>query len=363
MTKEMKFIERNYSDSPNWKSLIVESNIPESIKSLKDISRNLWWSWNTKARELFEYTDREIWEETAHNPIKLLGQVSYRRFLELEKDEQFRYKLDWVNNEFSSYLAERKHLEGNKIAYFSMEYGLHDSLKIFSGGLGILAGDYLKEASDLKVDMVGVGLLYRYGYFKQTISAYGDQIANYEAEDFSKIPVQPVMKDDKWLSVEVDLPGRVLVAKVWQVDVGSVKLFLLDADIKENQEEDRFITHHLYGGDNENRLKQELLLGFGGIRLLEALGIKADVYHCNEGHSAFIGLERMSNLISGNSLTFNEAKEAIKASTLFTTHTPVPAGHDEFHVDLLKRYLGNFPEKIGLTWDEFVLLGKAFPSE
>jgi len=355
----MKFIEKTWFDTPVWKSLIVESNIPQSLQSLKDISRNLWWSWNTKARELFEYIDAEIWEETAHNPIKLLDSVSFRRFQELEKDEEFRYKLEWVNNELSNYLSERKNIEGNKIAYFSMEYGLHDSLKIFSGGLGILAGDYLKEASDFKINMVGVGLLYRFGYFKQTLSVYGDQIANYEAEAFSKIAVQPVRINDQWLSVEVELPGRMLKARVWQVDVGSVKLYLLDADINENSEEDRFITHHLYGGDNENRLKQELLLGFGGIRLLEALGIQADVYHCNEGHAAFIGLERMANLIQKETLSFNEAKEVIRASTLFTTHTPVPAGHDNFHVDLLRNYLGYFPEKIGLDWDQFTSLGKA----
>lgn len=359
----MKFIEKNFSDNPAWKSLIVESNIPQSLQSLKDISRNLWWSWNTKARELFEYIDAEIWEETDHNPIKLLESVSFRRFQELEKDEEFKYKLEWVNNELSNYLAERLGAEGNRIAYFSMEYGLHDSLKIFSGGLGILAGDYLKEASDFKVNMVGVGLLYRYGYFKQTLSVYGEQIANYEAESFSKIPVQPVMINDQWLTIEVEFPGRNLSAKVWQVDVGSVKLYLLDADVKENSEEDRFVTHHLYGGDNENRLKQEILLGFGGIRILNALGIKADIYHCNEGHAAFIGLERMVNLIGQDGLTFNEAKEIVRASTLFTTHTPVPAGHDNFHVDLLKNYLGYFPERLGLNWEQFTILGKAYPSE
>lgn len=359
----MKFIERNFAETPNWKSLVVESNVPQSIMSLKDISKNLWWSWNTKARELFEYIDPEIWEETAHNPIKLLDRVSYRRLQELEKNEEFRYKLEWVKNELSNYLAERQNLEGNKIAYFSMEYGIHDSLKIFSGGLGILAGDYLKEASDSRVNMVGVGLLYRYGYFKQTLSAFGDQIANYEAEVFSKIAVQPVMVDNKWLHVEVALPGRILNVRVWQVDVGSVKLYLLDTDIDENREDDRFVTHHLYGGDNENRLKQEMLLGLGGIRVLEAIGFKADVYHCNEGHAAFIGLERIANMMKDNSLTFNEAKEIVRASTLFTTHTPVPAGHDKFHVDLLRIYMGGFAEKMGLSWDEFIMLGKANPNE
>ena len=217
-------------NNPSWRKLIVESNIPESLNSLKDIAKNIWWSWNTKARELFEFIDPEIWEESAHNPLLLLDRISYSRYLELSKDEEFKYKLEWVHSELKNYLEERANVEGDKIAYFSMEYGLHDSLKIFSGGLGILAGDYLKEASDSKVNLVGVGLLYRYGYFKQTLSNHGEQIATYEAEEFAKIPVSPVMIDDEWLKVEVEYPGRKLHARVWQVDVGSIKLYLLDAD-------------------------------------------------------------------------------------------------------------------------------------
>ena len=363
MSEGVRFIARQFNENPSWKKLIVESNIPESLSPLKEIARNIWWAWNTKARELFEYIDEELWEESSHNPIVMLDKVSYSRFLELEKDEEFKYKLEWVDNELKNYLDERSNLEGNRIAYFSMEYGLHDSLKIFSGGLGILAGDYLKEASDSKINMVGVGLLYRYGYFKQTLNNHGDQIANYEAEEFAKIPVSPVMIDGEWLKVEVEYPGRNLNARVWQVNVGSIKLYLLDADIAENSDEDRFVTHHLYGGDNENRLKQEILLGFGGIRALKKLGVDSDVYHCNEGHAAFITLERLKNIMEEQQLTYNEAKELVSASTLFTTHTPVPAGHDSFHVDLLKGYLGNFPQKITLTWDEFTQLGKAFIAE
>jgi glycogen phosphorylase len=363
MKEGVRFIEKNNSNSPEWKKLIVESNIPQSLSPLKEISRNLWWVWNTQARELFEYIDAEIWEDSAHNPIVLLEKVSFSRFLELEKDEEYIEKLEKAYRDFNNYLSDRKDNEGNKVAYFSMEYGIHDSLKIFSGGLGILAGDYLKEASDSKINMIGIGLLYRFGYFKQTLNSRGEQIANYEAEDFSKIPVQPVMIDNKWLMVEVDFPGRSLKAKVWLAEIGSIKLYLLDADINENSEEDRTVTHHLYGGDNENRLKQELLLGFGGIRMLKALGFEADIYHCNEGHAAFIGLERMVNLIRDHQLSYNESKEIIRVSTLFTTHTPVPAGHDSFHVDLLKKYMTDFPEKIQLSWDEFVQLGKAFPGE
>lgn len=359
----VRFIDRSFGNAPAWKRLIVESNIPQSLLPLKEISRNLWWTWNTKARELFEYIDPVIWEEAAHNPVVLLERVSFSRFSELEKDEEFRYKLDWVYNDLRNYISERRNNEGNKIAYFSMEYGIHDSLKIFSGGLGVLAGDYLKEASDSKINMVAVGLLYRYGYFKQTLNNKGEQISNYEPEEFSKIPVQPVMNGEEWLSVSVTFPGRELRAKVWQVDVGSVKLYLLDADLQDNREEDRFVTHHLYGGDNENRLKQEILLGFGGIRLLRKLGFEADIYHCNEGHAAFIGLERIHELITQNNLTFNEAKEVVRASTLFTTHTPVPAGHDAFHLDLLKLYGQGFPEKIQLAEDELLQLGRATTSE
>ncbi len=363
MSESVRYIGRKYESTPSLKKIIVESNIPESISALKDISRNLWWAWNTKARELFEYIDEELWEETSHNPILLLDKVGYSRFQELESDTDFKQKLEWVHNELNKYMSDRANLQTSQIAYFSMEYGLHDSLKIFSGGLGILAGDYLKEASDLKVNMVGVGLLYRYGYFKQALSNTGEQIANYEAEEFAKIPVSPVMVDDKWLEVEVQYPGRTLHAKVWQVDVGSVKLYLLDADLEENSPEDRFVTHHLYGGDNENRLKQEILLGFGGIQLLEKIGVDADVYHCNEGHAAFIGLERIKSIMHKYKLSYAESKELVRASTLFTTHTPVPAGHDSFHVDMLKRYLHDFPGKISLSWDEFVLLGKAHPAE
>lgn len=363
MEKGVRFIGRHYSDSPNLKRLIVESNIPEKLAPLKDISRNIWWVWNTKARQLFEYIDPILWDQSAHNPIVLLEEVNYNRFIELAKDDEFIYKMEWVANELKTYLAERPAAESSKIAYFSMEYGLHDSLKIFSGGLGVLAGDYLKEASDSKINMRGVGLLYRYGYFKQTLNNRGEQIANYEAEHFSKIPVQPVMKNGEWLKVEVDLPGRKLQAKVWEVAVGSISLYLLDADLEGNWDEDRFVTHHLYGGDNENRLKQEILLGIGGMKALDALGLEFDVYHCNEGHAAFITLERIHNLILNQGLTFAEASEVVKASTLFTTHTPVPAGHDSFHVDMLKAYMNYMPEQLSLSWDEFVQLGKAFPSE
>ncbi len=351
-------------EKPNWKKLFVESNIPEKLTPLKELSRNLWWVWNTEARELFQYIDAEIWEECEHNPILLLEEVNYQRFIELENDEEFLYKMNHVSTLLHKYLDDRKILKGASIAYFSMEYGLHDSLKIFSGGLGILAGDYLKEASDSKVNLVGIGLLYRYGYFRQNISINGEQLSNYDPQHFSKIPVLPAYdKDGNWIHVQVQYPGREIIARVWYVLVGAVKLYLLDADFEGNSDEDRFVTHHLYGGDNENRLKQEMLLGLGGIRALRKLGYEMDMYHCNEGHAAMIGLERIADFMSEKGLKYTEAKEVVRASTLFTTHTPVPAGHDAFYQDLFRHYMNWYPEKIGISWDEFVNLGKAHPYE
>lgn len=359
-SERVRFVERPIVVEPVWKKIIVESNLPESLSPLRDLSRNLWWVWNTEVRELFQYIDAKIWEKCNHNPIVLLEEVSYKRFVQLQKDEQFVAKMHKAKTGLDQYLEERKKLKGPEIAYFSMEYGIHDSLKIFSGGLGILAGDYLKEASDSKVNLVAVGLLYRYGYFQQSLGYNGEQIANYEAQHFSKIPVQPAIDENgEWISVEVAFPGRKLIARVWQVNVGSTKLYLLDADHPENDDYDRTVTHHLYGGDNENRLKQEMLLGLGGIRALNKLGYKSDIFHCNEGHAAFIGIERIADYTKNLGLTYAESKELVRASTVFTTHTPVPAGHDSFHVDLLKHYLDKFPEKIGLNWDEFTMLGKA----
>jgi starch phosphorylase len=360
MGKGVRFIKQSIVEQPIWKKLFVESNIPEKLTPLKELSRNLWWVWNTEARDLFQSIDAEIWEESEHNPILLLEEVNYQRFLELENDDEFLLKMNQVSASLHKYLAQREVLAGPSIAYFSMEYGLHDSLKIFSGGLGILAGDYLKEASDSKVNLVAVGLLYRYGYFRQNISINGEQLSNYDAQQFSKIPVSPAYdKDGNWVNIQVEYPGRTLTARLWQVNVGSIKLYLLDTDYEANSDEDRFVTHHLYGGDNENRLKQEMLLGLGGMRALKKLGIEMDIYHCNEGHAAMIGLERIAGFVSEKGLLYAEAKEVVRASTLFTTHTPVPAGHDSFHQDMFKHYMQKYPEKIGITWDEFVGMGKA----
>ncbi|NOY96021.1 MAG: glycosyltransferase family 1 protein, partial [Chlorobi bacterium] len=352
------------AEYPVWRKFIVESNLPEKLSPLRELSRNLWWVWNTKARDLFQKIDEKAWEECEHNPIVLLDKASYKRFLELEKDDNFILHMHDTYNDLKNYLKERENPAGPQIAYFSMEYGLHDSLKIFSGGLGVLAGDYLKEASDSKTNLIGVGLLYRYGYFKQTINLHGEQMANYESQHFSQIPVQPAYDENgNWVEIEVTFPGRILKARVWKVLVGSVILYLLDTDYDANEDHDRFVTHHLYGGDNENRLKQEILLGLGGIRALNKLGYDSDIFHCNEGHAAFIVLERTANLISRKNLTFQEAKEVVTASTLFTTHTPVPAGHDAFHINMFKEYMRKYPAKLNLTWDEFVAFGMAREDE
>ncbi len=360
----VRYIQPPKVEGPYWRKFVVESNLPEKLNPLRDLSRNLWWVWNQCARDLFQKINPEIWEDCEHNPVVLLEKVSFQRFKDLEKDKMFIDEMNMVYEKLNAYLKERENLAGPQIAYFSMEYGLHDSLKIFSGGLGVLAGDYLKEASDSKVNLVGVGLLYRFGYFKQTINMYGEQINNYVQEHFSKIPVQPTCDaNGDWVEVEVELPGRSVKARVWEVHVGAVKLYLLETDHEVNQEHDRAITHNLYGGDNENRLKQEMLLGIGGIRALRKMSYNSDIYHCNEGHAALIGIERIANLIAEEGLAFAEAREVVRASTLFTTHTPVPAGHDSFHNDLFSSYMYHYTSKLDLSWDEFLKLGKSHPDE
>jgi len=268
-------------------------------------------------------------------------------------------KLQKVRSDFDKYLEKKKERKEPRIAYFSMEFGIHSSLKIYSGGLGILAGDYLKEASDKNVDIIGVGLFYRYGYFTQQISATGQQIPVYEPQDFSKLPATPVRdKDGNWVTIVIVFPGRDIYVRIWKIEVGRNYLYLLDTDFEDNMPEDRAITHHLYGGNLENRLKQELLLGVGGIRALNALGVDADVYHCNEGHAAFIGIERINNLIKNDKLSFQEALEVVRSTSLFTTHTPVPAGHDAFPENLLRTYIAHYPERLKISWEQFMGLGK-----
>jgi len=346
---------------PEWRKVLVRHTFPESLQGLLKLSRNLYWCWNSEAAALFRMIDPEGWEFSDHNPIALLETLTFSRLQELERNTEFMSRLKEVTADFEAYLAESANRKSPKIAYFSMEFGLHESVQIYSGGLGILAGDYLKEASDSNADMIGIGLLYRYGYFKQTLSPFGEQVPQYYAQRFNHLPIKPVRNSaGEWIMISISLPGRNLYAKVWQIDVGRIPLYLLDADIEENNEADRFVTHQLYGGDLENRFKQELLLGVGGIRMIEAMGIEPDLYHCNEGHAAFIGIERLREYVQNHQLSFLQAIELVRASTLFTTHTPVPAGHDAFTEDLLRTYIPHYAVRLNISWNTFMNLGRHF---
>ncbi len=349
-------------NKPEWKKVFIKTSFPKSLEKLQHLAKNLWWSWNFEAHDLFEMIDPNLWKESGNNPILLLELLSYDQIKTLETKSAFIEKLNEVYHTFENYLNEKVNAKSPAIAYFSMEFGLHNTLKIFSGGLGMLAGDYLKQASDTNVNMTGIGLLYRQGYFNQSISLHGEQINQYSNQKFSQLPLIPVFtEENNWLKISIALPGRILYAKVWKVEVGRVNLYLLDTDIEENTEYDRLVTFHLYGGENENRFKQELLLGVGGIRLLDALGIKSDVFHLNEGHAAFAGLERLRKYVVEYKLTFDVALEVVKASSLFTTHTAVAAGHDVFPEDILRTYIPHYPDRLNITWEEFMDLGKMQP--
>jgi len=344
---------------PEWKKVLVQQNLPSNLYALDRIANNLWWTWHSEGYDLFEMINRKRWEEVKHNPIPLIESLNFQELQELSKNELFIEKLNSLTRQFDEYMSKANEKPAKQVAYFSMEFGLHDTVKIYSGGLGLLAGDYLKQASDSNYNIIGIGLLYRYGYFQQQISITGDQIATYTPQKFTHLPLQPVRDDNNnWLKITFALPGRTMYAKIWRVDVGRVPLYLLDTDIEENVEADRMITHQLYGGDLENRLRQEMLLGIGGIRMLNILDIHPNIYHSNEGHSAFIGIERLKNIIQTDKLTFYQAVEVVRASTLFTTHTPVPAGHDRFTENLMRRYLSHFPENLNIKWEEFMNLGK-----
>ena len=363
--EQINFVRQQlFAEKPNWNRMMVDKTLPKRLHALEELSRNLWWCWNPGPRDLFEGIDPALWAECERNPIAFLDKLSVERMKGLERDEAFLGQLDAVYAQFRDYMNEKPDPKTPTISYFSMEYGLHSSLKIYSGGLGILAGDYLKEASDKNVPMAAVGLLYRYGYFTQRLSAQGAQEATYEAQNFYKLPISPVRDEaGNWLTVTIAFPGRTLSARVWKCQVGRTDLYLLDTDFEANLEEDRQITHYLYGGDWENRLKQEILLGIGGIRALRALGIKHDVFHCNEGHAAFIGIERIRDLVNHKKLSFSEALEVIRSSSLFTTHTPVPAGHDAFPESMIRQYMSHYPDVLGITWEQYINLGKTNPND
>ena len=343
---------------PNWKEVTVKSRIPVELEKLSEIARNIWWAWNFEATELFRDLDPELWKECGQNPVLLLERMSYEKLEALTKDKVILRRMNEVYTKFRDYMDVKPDSQRPSVAYFSMEYGLNSVLKIYSGGLGVLAGDYLKEASDSNVDLCAVGFLYRYGYFTQTLSMDGQQIANYEAQNFGQLPIDRVLDaDGKPLVVDVPYLDYYVHANVWRVNVGRISLYLLDTDNEMNSEFDRPITHQLYGGDWENRLKQEILLGIGGILTLKALGIKKDIYHCNEGHAALINVQRICDYVA-TGLTFDQAIELVRASSLYTVHTPVPAGHDYFDEGLFGKYMGGYPAKMGITWDDLMDLGR-----
>ncbi|MFS2936325.1 glycosyltransferase family 1 protein [Bacteroides fragilis] len=350
-------------NTPNWKEVTVKSRVPAELEKLSELARNIWWAWNYEATELFRDLDPTLWKEAGQNPVLLLERMSYEKLEALSKDKVILKRMNDVYAKFRDYMDVTPDNKRPSVAYFSMEYGLNHVLKIYSGGLGVLAGDYLKEASDSNVDLCAVGFLYRYGYFTQTLSMDGQQIANYEAQNFGQLPIDRVTDaDGKPLVVDVPYMDYYVHANVWRVNVGRVSLYLLDTDNEMNSEFDRPITHQLYGGDWENRLKQEILLGIGGMLTLKALGIKKDIYHCNEGHAALINVQRICDYVA-TGLTFNQAIELVRASSLYTVHTPVPAGYDYFDEGLFGKYMGGYPVKMGISWDDLMDLGRNNPGD
>lgn len=350
------------SNQAVWTDVYMYAKLPQSLSKLDELAHNLWWVWNPSAQAFFKRLSPELWESTEGNPVMMTRQLSAKQIEDIAADKSLLKELDKVYTDFRAYMDEPADEVRPSVAYLSMEYGLTNVLKIYSGGLGVLAGDYLKEASDSNVRLTAVGFLYRYGYFTQGLSPAGEQIAHYEAQDFTQLPLHQVFNEDgSPLVLEVPYAQHIVYSHVWCVQVGRIKLYLLDTDIEQNSEWDRSITHQLYGGDWENRMKQEYLLGIGGVLLLNKLGIKKDVYHMNEGHAAFMSVQRLLDYVEGQGLPFDEALELVRASSLYTVHTPVPAGHDYFAEDLLGKYLGHIPQRLGISWQEFIDMGREHP--
>ncbi|MEJ5284198.1 MAG: alpha-glucan family phosphorylase [Brevinematales bacterium] len=347
-------------------TLKVEPSLPENISRIKELAYNLWWVWNYDAQQLFIKIDPDLWEKVYHNPVKFLLEIDQKSLLKVSEDKNYLELYEKVFKEFDNYMKSENtwfnknfpEYKNKLIAYFSAEYGFHESLPIYSGGLGVLAGDHLKSASDIGLPLIGVGLLYKQGYFTQRINPEGWQEAIYYNLDFNQLPLQKVIKDGKQAQISVDLPGRKVFANIWKVNIGRVSLILLDTNIPENRQEDRWFTSQLYGGDQEMRITQEIFLGMGGVKALRELGYKPDVWHMNEGHSVFLGLERIRELVLNNNLSFYEALNYIRSSTIFTTHTPVPAGNDAFPLQLQAKYFKQYWESVKITENEFMELGK-----
>lgn len=351
------------ANTPSWKNVAVKARIPVELEKLDELANNIWWAWNYQALELFRGLDQDIWKSSGHNPVLMMERLSYEKLEKIAKDENIIKDINKVYDMFREYMDVKPDSTRPSVAYFCMEYGMTNILKIFSGGLGVLAGDYMKEASDSNVDMCGVGLLYKYGYFSQSLSIDGQQISNYDAQDFSSLPIERVF-DANGHPMVLDVPylDYHVYANVWKVNVGRVPLYLLDTDNERNSEYDRPITYQLYGGDWENRLKQEILLGIGGVMLLDRLGIKKDIYHCNEGHAALCNVERICNYVA-KGLSFEEALEVVRSSSLYTVHTPVPAGHDYFDEGLFGKYMGGYPQKMGISWQDLMDMGRINPGD
>jgi len=347
--------------------LEVNPRIPRRLVRLEELANNLWYSWDRPTRELFARLHPSLWDAVAHSPKALLKRIDERRLVDAADDQVFLNNYNRILSAYDTYHSEPLRRDGSEwlrqsdlVAYFCAEFGFHESLPIYSGGLGILAGDHCKAASDMRLPFVGVGLLYRQGYFHQAIDTEGTQHAEYFDSDFDDLPVAPVeTAGGGELRVAVELPGRTVTAKVWQVRVGHVTLYLLDTDLAENPEHDRDIAHRLYGGDRTTRLEQEIVLGVGGARALAALGIKPTVWHINEGHAAFLLLERIRGLMAQGAMDFRTALEAAAANTVFTTHTAVAAGHDHFAEDVIRGYFEGYCREAGIAVDDVLALGQA----
>ena len=349
-----------------FNKITVRPQLPKRIGKLYDISYNLWWSWNTDFLRLFKKIDIDLWEQCQKNPIKFLKLVSQDKLEKVASDTEFLKDYDKITKDFEDYMNAKNTWFSKKysnntndlIGYFSAEYGLDETVAIYSGGLGILSGDHLKSASDLGIPLVGVGLLYKHGYFNQKINGNGEQETEYKDVDLSLLPVTPV-KDEKGkeLLVSLKLPNKKLYLKVWQINVGRVKLYLMDSDIDENIPEYRDVTTTLYGGNQEMRIKQEIVLGMGGVNLLHTLGLKPTVYHMNEGHSSFLTIELIKNTMKYKEVSFEIAKDIVSAMTVFTTHTPVPAGNDIFPIELVEKYFNGYWNRLGISKEQFLRLG------
>lgn len=344
-------------------TITVNPKIPNRLKRLEELANNLWYSWDRATRALFSRLDPHLWEAVGHNPKSFLKRVDESALIKAAEDRFFLATYNSILSAYDSY-HDASTAPGNgaldpqdQIAYFCFEFGFHESLPIYSGGLGILAGDHCKAASDLHLPFVAIGLLYRQGYFSQTIDGLGNQQVAYTVSDFDDFPVMPVSREDgSSLQIKVPLPHRDVILKVWQVKIGHVRLFLMDADLPENSPQDRYITHNLYAGDNVMRIEQEIILGMGGVRVLQALGIKPTIWHINEGHAAFMILERIHTLVQ-QGLDFASALESVAVNTVFTTHTAVPAGHDYFNADLMQTYFDTFYSNLNITREDFLALG------